>query len=76
MITASEERLTLYGQCPTIREAEEFIQFKMFDGWKVLVQPFPVGFHRIPIQTLGGVTGHIPVPCEWGFVLHKFHLAE
>lgn len=72
MMTANEERRTLYGQCNTIAEAEEFIHFKAFDHWKVLIQPFPVSFNRIPIQTLNGVTGYVPVPCEWGFVLHKF----
>ena len=72
--SSAEERLTLYGQCSTVREVEEFIHFKAFDGWKVLVLPFPTEFKYVNIENTNGVTGRIPIPCEWGFVLHKFHI--
>ena len=64
----------IVGSCTSVRDAEEFIEYKALEGWKVILRPFPLEFTNMPITVKGVVKGVVRVPSEWAFMLHRFHL--
>ena len=65
----------IFGSCTTLRDAEEFIEYKAMEGWQVILRPFPFDFTPIKVVSDSGTAiGKVTVPSEWAFMLHRFHL--
>jgi hypothetical protein len=58
-----------YGEAFTEYDAVEFINFKEFSNWKVLVAPFEVSYITYESTSEGNFA---TMQMMWGFVLHKF----
>jgi hypothetical protein len=73
--SASPSRLTFYGEATSKDAAQEFIDAKGADHWRVLVSPFLIDSRRVTLYRSDDTS--VPVSSTiieiYAFVLHRFY---